>query len=154
MASPVKDHAADPFSGFNFLVEIDKTSGIKGMFREVSGLKGDVEEFEVFEGGVNDRTHKFPGQVKWGPLTLKKGVATDNSLWEWWNAVVTNDKDKLRRNITITLKNRDNSTTVATWNVKDAYPRSWEGMSMNATSSDMAVESITISHSGVEEKKE
>ena len=35
----------DPFGNFNFHVEIGNASELKAVFNEVSGLKGDVEEY-------------------------------------------------------------------------------------------------------------
>lgn len=139
----------DPFGNFNFHVEIDNASGIKAVFNEVSGLKGDVEEFEIKEGGVNDRTYKAPGRTIWGPVTLKRGIDTEAALYKWWRDIVEN-KGTRRRSVRIVMLDEDFSE-VKSWTLKDAWPKSWEGPSFNSGGSELAFESVTLNHHGVTE---
>ncbi len=146
---------ADPYGGFNFHVEFEKTNdGIKASFSEISGLKGDVEEFEVKEGGLNTRTHKFPGRVSWGPVTLKRGIDKEQVLYDWWRTIVSNADGggKRRRNVTITMLDEDFSTA-RKWTLENAWPKSWEGASLNSGGSELAFESIVLNHDGVTESK-
>jgi phage tail-like protein len=148
---PVSSYGDDPYAGFNFLVEAGD-AGIKGMFTEVSGLKGDVEEFEIKEGGLNSRTHKFPGRVSWGPITLKKGLGDAAFFWEWWETVASESASlECRKNVKITMLDRDNDSTLRIWNLKDAWPKSWEAPGLNAGSSELAIETLVLNHSGVTE---
>ena len=144
----------DPFGSFNFHVEIDGEDNIAAYFNEVSGLKGQVEEFEIKEGGVNDRTHKFPGRVTWGPVTLKRGIDTDQAIYNWWRQVVENNKGggqrKLRRKVRIVLLD-DEFNEERSWTIQEAWPMSWEGPSLNSSGSELAFESVTLNHSGVTE---
>ncbi|MCO4769192.1 MAG: phage tail protein [Deltaproteobacteria bacterium] len=144
----------DPFGNFNFHVELGD-DGVKALFNEIGGIKGDVEEFEIKEGGVNDRTYKAPGRVSWGPVTLKRGVDAEGALYKWWRQVVTNDKgggkESLRRTVVIRLLDDDRQSTLKSWKLKEAWPKSWEGPSFNSGGSELAFESITLNHHGVEE---
>lgn len=142
----------DPYGSYNFYVEIKNAdSDNKAWFTEVSGLKGDVETFEIKEGGVNTHTHTFPGRVTWGPVTLKKGLDNDLTFYKWWQAIVNNDSGgNRRRDVTITLLDEDFST-VTTWTVKNAWVKSYEGPALNSGASDLAFETIVLSHDGVTE---
>ncbi len=142
----------DPYGSFNFHVEIDGVSKIEALFQEVSGIKGDVEEFEIKEGGVNDRTHKFPGRTTWGPVTLKRGIDTNQALYDWWRAIVENKSGgKRRRKVTITMFDEDFTSTARKWTLENAWPKSWEGAALNSSGSELAFESIVLNHDGVTE---
>jgi len=147
---PIESYAADPLGGFNFYVEIGDAGDIKGRFTEVSGLKGDVEEFEIKEGGLNTRTHKLPGRVSWGPITLKKGLGDETFFNEWWDKVVSNTSGEVRKNVKVLLLDREMST-VRTWEIKNAWPKSWEAPNLNAGSSELAIETLVLNHEGVTE---
>lgn len=73
MAAPTR---GDPFPGFDFVVEIDgvETAG----FQEVSGLEGSLDVIEYREGADALTVRKLPGMVKYGNVTLKRGL-TDSS---------------------------------------------------------------------------
>ncbi len=147
-SDPIESYGADPIGGFNFYVEVDGAGDIRARFTEVSGLKGEVEEFEIKEGGLNTNTHKFPGRVSWGPITLKKGLGDETFFAEWFDAVVTNTSGKVRKNIKILLLDRE-MNTVRTWEVEEAWPKSWEVPTLNAGSSELAIETLVLNHKGV-----
>lgn len=140
----------DPLAGYNFLVEVDGEDSVKALFTEVSGLKGEAEEYEIKEGGLNTRTHKLPGRVSWGPITLKKGVMDDTFMRDWWRKTVDKPTE-CRKNVTIVLLDRDKSR-FRSWSLANAWPKAWEGASFTAASSDLAIESLVLNHDGVTEK--
>ena len=149
------EKVSDPYGSFNFHVEIDGAGDIKAQFSEVSGIKGDVEVFEVKEGGLNTMTRTFPGRVTWGPVTLKRGIDNDKTFYKWWRAIVGNESGgKRRRTVTITMLDEDFTTTARIWTLQNAWVKSWEGASLNAGGSDLAFESIVLSHDGIEESYE
>jgi len=145
----------DPYGSFNFHVKIDGADdALAARFSEVSGLKGDVEVFEIKEGGLNDRTRTFPGRVTWGPVTLKRGIDADKTFYDWWRAIVENKSSAgdRRKKVTIQLLDEDFSTK-QTWVLANAWPKSWESASLNAGGSDLAFETVVLSHDGIEESK-
>lgn len=146
-SDPITAHGADPYASFNFYVSIDGGGEIKGRFTEVSGLKGEVEEFEIKEGGRNDYTHKYPGRVKWGPVTLKKGLGDEQFFNDWWQKVVS-DPGSCRKKVDIILYN-DKWEEKRRWKLEDAWPKSWESASLNAGSSELAIETLVLNHKGV-----
>lgn len=138
----------DPEGNYVFALEID---GVEiAHFTECSGLKTSTEVFEIAEGGMNDRVHKLPGQSKWENITLRYGVTSDTSLLGWRGEIL-DDKFGIsdRRNGSIVVKNNQ-MQVVRRYNFKDAWAVAWEGPSLSASGSELAVEMIEIAHHGIE----
>lgn len=134
----------DPYFGYNFLVEIQGL--IAGGFSEVSGMQINTETQPLREGGVNTHEYKLPGPSSYSNLVLRKGVSDLDLLWSWYQDVI-NGKIS-RRNGTIYLMNHL-GVPIRWWNFVRAYPTAWEGPQFNATSSQIAVQSLTIVHEGL-----
>jgi len=135
----------DPYSNYNFLVEIDGIS--RGAFQEVSGLDSTVDVVEYREGGWNATPHKFPGQTKHANIVLKHGMASDRELITWHKAVSEGAVD--RRNGSVILMDRK-GLEVARWNFMRAWPSKYTGPSLNAKSDEIAIETIELVHEGLE----
>ncbi|RKG72385.1 phage tail protein [Corallococcus exercitus] len=134
----------DPYFGYNFLVEIQGM--IAGGFSEVSGLRINTSVESMREGGVNTHEYKLPGQTSYGDLVLRRGVSDVDLLWHWYQDVI--DGKISRRNGTIYLMNHV-GIPLRWWNFVRAYPTAWEGPEFNATSPQIAVQSLTLVHEGL-----
>lgn len=128
---------------YRFMVELDGM--LVAGFSEVSGLESEVELEEVAEGGLNQYTHRLPGRVKLQPLVLKRGMTTTNELWNWYADVMRGSI--VRKSGSIILYN-EKDQEFRRWNFYDAYPTRWSGPGFNASSSDVAVEAIELTHNG------
>jgi phage tail-like protein len=135
----------DPYSNYNFLVEIDGIS--RGAFEEVSGLDSTIDVVEYREGGWNTTPHKFPGQTKHANLVLKHGMASDHELVDWHKNAVDGTVD--RRNGSVILLDR-RGTEAARWNFLRAWPSKYTGPSLNAKASEIAIETLELVHEGLE----
>jgi phage tail-like protein len=135
----------DPYGRFNFLLEIDgvATAG----FSEVSGLTSETEVIEYREGSDKTPARKIPGLNKFSNITLKRGITQDRSLWTWRKTVA--DGATQRANLSIILLD-ESRQPVARWNVREAWPCKWEGPSLNAKSSEVAIETLELAHEGIE----
>jgi phage tail-like protein len=134
----------DPYGAFNFLVEI--TGVTKGGFMEVTGLDAEVNVIEYREGGDNT-VRKLIGLAKYPNIILKRGLTQDHSLWDWFKKTVLGTVQ--RTTVTITLLD-DQRQPVLRWNVREAWPCKWEGPTLNAKTSEAAIESIEICHEGID----
>ena len=134
----------DPFAACNFLVEID---GIQSAgFVECSGLSSETDVIEYREGG--DATiRKLPGLTRYGRIVLRRGITTNRDLWDWRQTVVTGQTQ--RRNGVIILLS-DARTPVMRWRFHNGWPAKYEGPTLNASASDVAIESIEIVHEGLD----
>jgi phage tail-like protein len=134
----------DPYGGYNFLVEIDGIT--RAGFRECSGLDTSQDAGEYREGTDPLTVRKLPGLIKYSNISLKRGITDDAELWEWRKTVM--DGQVERKNMSIVLMN-DAREEKLRWNLKNCWPTKWEGPSLNATSSDVAVETLEIAHEGL-----
>ncbi len=135
----------DPFRNFNFLVELDGITQAK--FSECSGLDSTVESVDYREGGDNTTVRKLPGKTTYSDITLKRGITDSSELWDWHNQAVQGNVQ--RKTGSIVLYDLANASEVARWNFVNAWPTKWEGPSLNATGSEVAIETLTLAHEGV-----
>jgi phage tail-like protein len=120
-----------------------------GQFREVSGLDSEseiVEQKEVDAQG-NPVVIKVNGNVKWSNIELKRGIDVNKGLWDWRYMVESKGPDAARTDCILELLDYDGSS-IATYNITQAWPSKYTGASMNAGSNEIAVEGITICHEG------
>ena len=142
MAPPTSRH--DPFSACHFRVEIDGMQSTE--FLECSGLSSESDVIEYREGGEN-AIRKLPGLTRYGRIVLKRGMTANRELWDWRQTVINGETD--RRHGVIVLLN-DARVEVLRWRFVNGWPAKIEGPSLNAASSDVAIESIEIEHEGLE----
>ena len=145
MASP--GNRIDPYSNFNFLVEIDGIT--RAAFQEASGFDSSIDITEHREGGENTTTRKLPGLTKYTNITLKRGVTDDTELYDWHRQWVKGDPAARRKNGSIVLLDRQGSEKVR-WNFFNAWPSKWTGPSFNAEGNDVAIETFELAHEGIE----
>jgi phage tail-like protein len=134
----------DPLHGFNFRVEIDNVS--IAAFTECTGLGSTTDVVEYREGG-DLRVRKLPGITNYRNIVLKRGITLDRSLWEWQKAIASGRAD--RRNGRIVLMDAERNE-VARWSFVEGWPVRWEGPDLDAQSSAVAIETLEITHEGLE----
>jgi phage tail-like protein len=137
---------SDPFRSYNFLVEIDGLT--QASFQECSGLDATTEPIEYREGGDNTTVRKLPGRTSYSEITLKRGMTDSTELWDWFKQI--RDGNVARKNGSIVVYDLTNAAEVARWNFIRAWPSKWEGPSFNATGNEIAVETLTLAHEGVD----
>jgi phage tail-like protein len=141
----------DPFCNFRFALELDDVE-VAG-FAECTGLNIETKVMEYKEGGNNATTLKFPEASTFGNITLKRGVTTSNDLLEWQLDVVSGTFDKNKRssnpNLAIVLMDEE-GTSVKRWNLIRAFPVKWVGPDLKATGNEVAIETLEITHEGIQ----
>ena len=136
----------DPFTSFNFIVELDGL--IVGGFSRVEGVEGSIEVEEYVEGGRNDAPHKLLKGTRWPNLVLSRGMMEVDSMWRWFAATARGDIQ--RRSGAIVMLNSQR-VPVNGWIFHGAVPVRWVGPSFDAASdSSVAIEKIELVHMGLE----
>lgn len=135
-----------PMVGYHFLVvfEVFPQTPVDARFREVSGLSVTMQTESIKEGGENRFTHKLPVRSSYSDVTLKRGLFNTALLTEWCRQAIEN-YDFKPVNVLITLQD-ENHVPVFGWYLINAYPTKWEVTGLNAESSQIAVESLTLSY--------
>jgi phage tail-like protein len=138
----------DPFHVHNFRMEISGTS-VAG-FREVSGLSFTIDPVEYREGtDIPLHTRKQPGMKKFPNIVCKRGETQDRQLWDWYARVLNGIPD--RKDGAIVLQDELHQD-VLRWEWTSGWICKWEGPTLNATTSDIAIESSEICVERVELK--
>jgi phage tail-like protein len=134
----------DPLPVFCFKVKIDTVG--EAFFKSVSGIKSETESIPVREGGVNDTTWMLVGATKWSPLVFKKGFTKDANLAKWRQKWISNDF--VRANGSITVLDTEFKAGV-TWEFVGGWPTKWEVAEFDASKSELAIETLEITHHGL-----
>jgi phage tail-like protein len=142
----------DPYPAFNFLVTVDGISedggSAKGAFSEVSGLGLETSVIEYRTGSDRMNTvRKLPGVTKYTNVQLKRGILGDLAFWQWVQSVVQGQP--FRASVRITLLDEQRNP-VLTWRLARAWPCKYTGPSLNAKTSEVAIETLEIAHEGLE----
>ena len=139
----------DPYAGYSFRVEIDGIT--RAGFRNCSGLDASQEAGTYREGTDRGLTmRKLPGLITYSDITLSRGISSDSELWQWRQTVMSGEVD--RRNLSIVLMN-DKGEDAIRWNVRNCWPTKWTGPTLDATSDEVAIEELELTHEGFEVDK-
>lgn len=133
----------DPLRGFRFLLEIDGITS--GGFTRVKGITREIKHESYREGGNNEYEHKLLTQVSHPVVVLERGLALDD-LWAW--ALAAADGDVMRKTIRIRLQNEANEKMWA-WQIEHALPVKWSASDLDASSSQVVMESLELAHHGL-----
>ncbi|MDH4165494.1 MAG: phage tail protein [Gammaproteobacteria bacterium] len=153
---------SDPALNHNFVVSLLDTSSVlatigsalvsglldaaAGGFSECQGLEASMKVEEYSEGGNNGAVLKFPGRVSWANIVLKRGLATNTTLWDWAYSFVQG-RGRRRDGVIVLLNEQMLPNNV--WYFRRGLPLKYAGPQMNATQNQVAVESMEISHEGI-----
>ena len=151
MPSSVDTGREDPIVGFHFALDIQGV--VKGYFTEVSGIGSETEVAEqkvVNEKGIQV-VLKVPGRLKWGDVTLKRGLTSNMDLWKWRKMVEDGDVKSSRKNGSIIMFDQS-LKPVAQWDFKNAWPSKISGPNPKSDSNELQVEEITIVHEYIARK--
>ena len=148
MAQGILSH---PYRVFRYKVEIDSITS--GAFSEISGLSQSVDVVEFRYGNTSRTTpRKFPGLTKYGNVVLRRGVLGGLDTLSWILSVASNGTSGptgiQRKKVTITLVD-DAGKDGPKWELIDAWPVSYEVSDLDATSSEVAFETLEIAHEGL-----
>lgn len=135
----------DPYTNYNFLIEIDGIA--RAAFQECSGFDSTIDVIEHREGGQNTTLRKLPGMTKYSNIILKWGMTDDRELYDWHRRTIQGDIE--RKNGSIVLLNRKGEE-VARWNFFRAWPSKWDGPNLNAEGNDAAIETLELANEGFE----
>jgi phage tail-like protein len=143
--SSTATHELNYVTANRFYVEMEST--ISASFSECSGIGVKIKREAYAEGGVNEQQRILLGQAEFSDVTLKRGMTDDLIFWEWANDILCS-KPKKRRNINILLFNQSGDT-MQCWTLIGAVPVGWKAPSLQANSTAMAIEELTLAYEGL-----
>lgn len=152
MPQAIDTSREDPVVGFHFALDLQGT--VTGYFTEVSGIgsESEIAEQKVVNQKGIQVVLKVPGRLKWGDITLKRGLTSSMELWKWRQLVEDGKIKEARKNGSITMFDQS-LKPVAQWDFKNAWPSKISGPAPKSDSNELQVEEITIVHEYITRKK-
>lgn len=145
MPNVVDTAREDPLVGFHFMLDVQGT--VQGYFTEVSGIGSETEVAEqkvVNKEGIQI-VLKVPGRLKWGDITLKRGLTSNLEIWNWRKLVEDGKVKDARKNGSIVMYDQT-LKPIAQWDFKNAWPSKVSGPSPKSDSNELTVEELTLVH--------
>jgi phage tail-like protein len=146
----------DPYKNFKFRVKWDGryVAGIS----KVGALKKQVTPVEHRMGGDPNTVRKSPGQVKYEPVTLERGITHDQEFEKWANKVwnfgsglgaEVSLKD-FRKDIIIEMYNEAGQLAIA-YKVFRCWVSDFQALpDLDASANAIAIETLTLQNEGWE----
>jgi phage tail-like protein len=140
-----KQHQDNYVTANRFYVEIEGVA--TAAFNECSSFSVKIPTEIFHEGGVNDHQRVLLGQPEYSEITLNRGVTDDFTFWEWITDVIA--KPNQRRNINIVTFNQAGEI-IQTWTLIGSVPVAWTAPPLQADSTVVAIEELTLAYEGLE----
>ena len=146
----------DPYKNFKFRVKWDGryVAGVS----KVGALKRTAEVVEHREGGDPSSVRKSPGQAKYEPITLERGVTHDTEFEKWANKVwnfgaglgaEVSLKD-FRKDIIIDVFNEAGQKAIS-YKVYRCWVSEFQALpELDASANAVAIQTITLQNEGWE----
>lgn len=136
----------DPFRNFRFRVEID---GLHvAAFSEATIADSSTDVVDYREGTDPPYQRQLSGLVKYGTISLKRGLTDSRELYEWRKLVEDKGAGAARKSMSVILMDEAGGDQVR-WNFVEAWPSKYSGSEFNAKGNDVVIENIEIVHEGM-----
>ena len=146
----------DPYNNFKFRLKWNGkyVAGIS----KVSSLKRSTEAISFREGGDPSSSRVQPGQTKFEPITLERGVTLDLEFESWvrqvWNfragLGMESSLASFRRDITLEFYN-DAGQLVYAYNIYRCWPSEYEALpELDASANAVAIQTLVLQNEGWE----
>ena len=147
MAGGAPQYGLDQYIGaFNFRVTIAGEDVENTKFISVSGVVSTSETMEFMHG--DDRyIMKQPGRASFEDIELKRVYQQIDRFYMWREEI---EKGNIqRKQVEVFMMLPDMVTTIRQMTVHECYPSKWEFPPMDASSTEVATETITLTCSWV-----
>ena len=138
MADKETFDSAYPLPVYRFVVALGDDDSMT--FSEVSGL--DVEYDPItYKDGLG--TKHMPGMATDVNITLKRGIMVGKrELWDWISKTKLNYGE--RKDLTISLIDKEGGDPLVTWKVLGAFPTKLTAPTLDGNSNEVAVETLEL----------
>jgi phage tail-like protein len=137
----------DPYRAARFLLEIDGIT--QAGFSEAAIPDTTQDPIEDRDGNEPPTVRKLQNLIKYGNVTLKWGVTDSVDVYNWRKQVEAGKMGEARRNVAVILLDEEGNTK-ARWEFVNAWPTKYDAPDLNATGSDVSIETLEICHEGMQ----
>jgi phage tail-like protein len=140
-ATPKVGAIPDLYRNYNFMLSSREMGEVR--FTECFGLGVQITPIRYRESGAGQIVRTFSGDTTYDLLTLRYGLTKTPALWDWLKEVLAGSMP--RRNISIAMLDVKGTTEVLRWNLDNAWPCEWRGVSFDALGREIAIEELKLS---------
>jgi phage tail-like protein len=152
----VNPHRTDPYKNFKFRLKWDGryVAGIS----KASALKRTTDVIAHREGGDPAAQRQMPGQTRYEPITLERGVTHDTEFEQWANQVwqlgagsgAEVSLKSFRKDVILEVYNEAGQLAIA-YRIYRCWVSEFSALpELDANAQSVAIESITLVHEGWE----
>lgn len=136
---------ADPLQKFRYRLTIQGIPSNIG-FQKCSALGREIETQEYYESNKDTVTY-LRGRVKFPELTLERGMYSGDSALE---GLIKESLSKNNNKHTILIELLDvEGLPARSWTLQNAWATKWESNDFDASSSDIAIEKLTLRYEDI-----
>ena len=142
--APSEQSPSDKFVGqWNFRIKVNGIPDDNCKLLSISGLSSETEPIE-FKRSTRQYVESIPGKYKYSNIELTKVMNIGGDSFAAWRELIEAGVNSLRT-ITVYLHHIDlKGSPVMTLTLHDAWPVKWEFPELSGSSSDAAIEKITL----------
>jgi len=149
MPAPVPGPDSDILAAFRFSVTFmiagAAPNPVDVRFQRVSGLSAEIGTTTVREGGQNLYSHRLPDSVEYNNLVLERGMVLASPL-NLQNQLTFAAFEFKPSNVIVTLLGED-AEPLSAWLFLRAYPTKWATSDLDASSSDVLIDTLELAYS-------
>ena len=153
MANPAQETVLQPFTAFNFSIEISKEGEsdrlCSAAFSDCDGLEMTMDVKTIKEGGANARAVRLSGPVTYGQLTLKRGMTANFDLWDWFGAVTIDPSIRASAEVVVLAPN---GSERARFVLDRCVPVKLKAPALNAKDGAVAIEELQLAYESLSHK--
>ena len=110
-----------------------------------------MEPRAIAAGGQNWGEVQRVGPTKFSPIVLKRGVTNINDLWTWFDSTtrLSNYGYRLQGEIIVKgseVDDKGEAKPLFKWKLAKVLPTRFKGADLSSTSSQVAIEELTLVH--------
>jgi phage tail-like protein len=150
MANPSDETVRQPFTSFNFAVEIRLPGQpdplCSAAFAECDGVEITFEVKTIREGGNNARQIRLNGPANFGTLTLKRGMTRNLDLWDWATSYARTATMRRRAEVKVVVFAADGTTELVHYDIGRVLPIKIKAPALNAKDGVVAIEELQLQY--------
>jgi phage tail-like protein len=137
--APAGGGKPEPLPSSNFIVEIDGLASAS--YISVEGLHGEIEVVEYRDGIDPNRVRLLPGNARYGPIILRRGLTENTELWEWYESTLESPIETKSMSIVFMDHGHEEK---ARYNAHECWPSEYYIEPLESNPSNVAIEVIVI----------
>ena len=147
----ISDPLKYPIRGHRFVVKFEKFLATTA-FKSIDGFTSEISPLEYREGTwATLGMRRVPGMLGSYPdITLTKGMYNNLDLYNYFMGYLQGKSNDVS-DVTITLYHND-ATPAASWVAYNVWPTRYEAAGLNADSSEIIIETLSLATEGVYRK--